>query len=683
MYGSGFDVGQIIICKFGLEDDSESIARLASSTSLQCFSRAGEAGNVTIGIGNSDVGFTYSKTPFELVEVTRIIRVYPTQVPVNTDTQITIEGFGLSRSSHFICWIDSEHYFQAIPVSLSELVCTVFLKMSMEYSLYIIDKTGVKVFASTLCSLIVPEVLHVRKVYRNESRMIVFAVAGPFDIKHVCCCHKNTAVYTWSPVATSGLNIHCQLPKECQRAGLILEGSKRCEDKYLFEPSAIVKMIDIFPSTILSGTWNTIRIFGSFSSSNAYQCVIADQSISATKISDREILCKISPLCEGKHELNVFSDTIEVLTAHVICLCLKFKVQPSLGPMLGGTLVTLTSTSGLNMSEFKIRVGETPVSFWTGPSSEFYFQVPPTTPGWNLIAVQWKFEAPSLLKFFTTGIPKVTAVHPPLGEVSEISPVKVLGEGFISASTKLKFGLYLAHEISVVSSSFLLCKCPRANIEGTVPISITTNEVDYFSYDVSFTFMQMPRIFAVFPTSVPLSGGVGISIFGTNLHSDRVEINVLVGRKKAITTLLTSTVLMSLCPELDEVANLSVALSVGNTLIEGDRIPLHVSQEVSLLRVVPTLSYDGSQVTLTLHGAGFHERMIASIGNKRLSCLVNDVQSAVCESEALSLGNSWLHILGSGIEPVLLQVLERPKVYSVQPTEMSKAESGTITLFGQ
>eukprot|EP00960_Hanusia_phi_P078025 768770-Hanusia_phi.AAC.2 len=193
----------------------------------------------------------------------------------------------------------------------------------------------------------------------------------------------------------------------------------------------------------------------------------------------------------------------------------------------------------------------------------------------------------------------------------------------------------------------------------------------------------MPRIFAVFPTSVPLSGGVGISIFGTNLHSDRVEINVLVGRKKAITTLLTSTVLMSLCPELDEVANLSVALSVGNTLIEGDRIPLHVSQEVSLLRVVPTLSYDGSQVTLTLHGAGFHERMIASIGNKRLSCLVNDVQSAVCESEALSLGNSWLHILGSGIEPVLLQVLERPKVYSVQPTEMSKAESGTITLFGQ
>eukprot|EP00960_Hanusia_phi_P054058 762525-Hanusia_phi.AAC.2 len=94
MYGSGFDVGQIIICKFGLEDDSESIARLASSTSLQCFSRAGEAGNVTIGIGNSDVGFTYSKTPFELVEVTRIIRVYPTQVPVNTDTQITIEGSG-------------------------------------------------------------------------------------------------------------------------------------------------------------------------------------------------------------------------------------------------------------------------------------------------------------------------------------------------------------------------------------------------------------------------------------------------------------------------------------------------------------------------------------------------------------------------------------------------------------
>ncbi|EKX44536.1 hypothetical protein GUITHDRAFT_139763 [Guillardia theta CCMP2712] len=91
LYGAGFDVGQGIRCKFGLEDESESMAQISSSTALHCISRPGKAQNLTIGIGNSVIGFTFTKTPFELLEVMRIFRVYPTKVPVNRDTQITIE----------------------------------------------------------------------------------------------------------------------------------------------------------------------------------------------------------------------------------------------------------------------------------------------------------------------------------------------------------------------------------------------------------------------------------------------------------------------------------------------------------------------------------------------------------------------------------------------------------------
>ncbi|MGW5344236.1 IPT/TIG domain-containing protein [Streptomyces sp. HUAS TT3] len=186
-------------------------------------------------------------------------------------------------------------------------------------------------------------------------------------------------------------------------------------------------------------------------------------------------------------------------------------ISPNQGSTGGGTLVTIT---GANLS------GTTAVTFGTKPATNVtnvsptqVTAVSPSGFGSVGVTVTTPGGTSNPIPFFYVGAPFKSTLQPLSGALAGGNTVTLSGVGLATA-TSVSFGANTATP-TVLSDTQLTVTVPAGAAAGPVGVSVTTAGGTHNG--MSYTYVDVPTVTAVTPTSGPTSGGTGVTITGTNL----------------------------------------------------------------------------------------------------------------------------------------------------------------------
>lgn len=227
-------------------------------------------------------------------------------------------------------------------------------------------------------------------------------------------------------------------------------------------------------------------------------------------------------------------------------------IAPTLGPLSGGTVITITGTGFDTTGATTVNVVPTGATLGTAnaatavscsSSTLCTATSPPAsapsglTPADVLVTVGGLTSAASSADVFTYDTaPIVTGLTPSTGSQSGGTSVTINGSGFdTSATSTVHFGLVDILNVACVSSSACVVNSPAAT--GTVDVTVTdpggtsaVTPADQFTYTAATT----PIITSVAPNQGVTAGGTVVTINGSNLtNASTVSPQILFGATAA------------------------------------------------------------------------------------------------------------------------------------------------------
>lgn len=187
-------------------------------------------------------------------------------------------------------------------------------------------------------------------------------------------------------------------------------------------------------------------------------------------------------------------------------------ISPNQGSTGGGTTVTITGTNLANTSSVKF--GTTPATSVTNVSPTQVTAISPAGSGTVGVTLTTPGGTSNPLSFFYVGAPFKAGLSQNSGPSAGTNTITINGTG-LSTATSVSFGAN-AVTPTVVSDSVLSVVVP-AGAAGSVGVSVTT--AGGSNNGLSYTYIDVPTITAVAPTSGAASGGTAVTITGTNLAS--------------------------------------------------------------------------------------------------------------------------------------------------------------------
>ncbi|WP_111619789.1 IPT/TIG domain-containing protein [Paenibacillus pabuli] len=194
------------------------------------------------------------------------------------------------------------------------------------------------------------------------------------------------------------------------------------------------------------------------------------------------------------------------------------SVSPTSGPTTGGTTVTLNGTN-LNGAT-AVKFGATAATSYTVNSAT---QITATAPAGSAGTVDVTVTTPggtsttsAADQYTYIAAPTITSVSPTWGPTSGGTTVTLTGTNLTDA-TAVKFGATEATSYTVNSATQITATAP-AGSAGTVDVTVTTpGGTSTTSAADQYTYIAMPTITSMSPTSGPTTGGTTVTLTGTNL----------------------------------------------------------------------------------------------------------------------------------------------------------------------
>jgi len=197
------------------------------------------------------------------------------------------------------------------------------------------------------------------------------------------------------------------------------------------------------------------------------------------------------------------------------------SVSPNSGPVVGGTVVTITGTD--------FQSGAT-VTFGQSPATPVVFssatQLKATTPAHAAGPVDvivrnpdtQSATVPGGFTFQPVPAPTISGLQPTSGPAAGGTLVTITGTNFLAGAT-VSFGGEPATPVTVTSSTQIDTVTP-AHAAGVVDVWVTNLDGQLATLASGFTYvLPPPTISGVSPTTGPIGGGTVVTIFGTNFQN--------------------------------------------------------------------------------------------------------------------------------------------------------------------
>ena len=193
-------------------------------------------------------------------------------------------------------------------------------------------------------------------------------------------------------------------------------------------------------------------------------------------------------------------------------------ISPTSGPIAGGTSVIITGT--YLTAATAVNFGSTNATSYTINSAT---QITATAPAGSagavdiiVITVGGTSATSSGDQFTYVAAPAVSGISPTYGPTTSGTSVVITGTNLTAASA-VKFGSTNATSYTVNSATQITASSP-AGSPGTVDIKVTTTGgTSATSSADQFTYIGIPNVSGVSPSSGPTTGSTSVVITGTNL----------------------------------------------------------------------------------------------------------------------------------------------------------------------
>ncbi|WP_406275660.1 IPT/TIG domain-containing protein [Nocardia sp. NBC_00881] len=187
-------------------------------------------------------------------------------------------------------------------------------------------------------------------------------------------------------------------------------------------------------------------------------------------------------------------------------------VVPNVGPVTGGTTVVLTGT-GLTGAT-AVNFGGTPATSFTVNSATQITAVAPAGTGTVPITVTTGGGTSNGVAYTYVAVPALTTVVPNVGPVTGGTTVVITGTG-LTGATAVNFGGTPATSFTVNSATQITAVAPA----GTGTVQVTVNTPGGTSNGVAFTYVAVPTLTTLVPSSGPVAGGTTVVLTGTGLST--------------------------------------------------------------------------------------------------------------------------------------------------------------------
>ncbi|MFE3800415.1 beta strand repeat-containing protein, partial [Nocardia tengchongensis] len=186
-------------------------------------------------------------------------------------------------------------------------------------------------------------------------------------------------------------------------------------------------------------------------------------------------------------------------------------VVPNVGPVTGGSTVTLTGTGLAGATG--VSFGGVPASFAVDSATQITAVVPPGTAGTVLVTATTAGGTSNGVAYTYVAVPTLITAVPNVGPITGGTTVVLTGTN-LTGATAVSFGGTPATSFTVDSATQITAVTP-AGSAGTVLVTVTTagGTVD----GVSFTYVAVPTLITAVPNVGPITGGTTVVLAGTDL----------------------------------------------------------------------------------------------------------------------------------------------------------------------
>jgi hypothetical protein len=312
------------------------------------------------------------------------------------------------------------------------------------------------------------------------------------------------------------------------------------------------------------------------------------------------------------------------------------SVSPNLGPLAGGTTITITGTAFTGATAVTFvqttvnGTSQTPATSFTVDSDTQITAVAPAAPGGiagfadvRVIIPAGGSVSPNSDEFIWAAPPVVQAFQPPTGSTAGGNQVSIIGGGFTGA-TAVSFGSTPATSFRVIAGDEIFATAP-AHVPGRVSVTVATPGGTGTSV-LQYTYVApKPTVTGVSPNSGPTAGGNTVTITGTGFTgASNVSFGTIPAADFTVTsdTSITVTAPAGLARAIDVTVTTLGSTSVGSA-----------ADEYTYLAPACTTTITGTNPTPLTVTSG-------------LTCLVNATQNGqitVAPGAGLSVTGSTIH----------------------------------------
>jgi hypothetical protein len=189
--------------------------------------------------------------------------------------------------------------------------------------------------------------------------------------------------------------------------------------------------------------------------------------------------------------------------------------HPSLGPIRGGTLVTITGRGFVDHAHRCIFDADASETVYKS-STQLTCISPPHVEGRIFLTLDNVRTGGMAKKLFFLYSPPIVlhGINPKSGAVKGGTAVSVLGSSLVASKDfRCKFGDTITANATVMSHIAVVCLSP-AHPVGAVPVEVSNNGFDFTDMDYEFMYQDV-SIVRIIPSSGPGTGGTLVSVFGS------------------------------------------------------------------------------------------------------------------------------------------------------------------------
>ncbi|MEU7764831.1 ice-binding family protein [Nocardia sp. NPDC049190] len=283
------------------------------------------------------------------------------------------------------------------------------------------------------------------------------------------------------------------------------------------------------------------------------------------------------------------------------------SLTPSFGPPAGLNSVVITGSGFANVGPLTVRFGTNATTFTIDSNTQITAIVPPGTGTVN-VTVQALLDGTSNPLPYVYGVlpvPTLTSISPASGPAAGGTVVVLTGTN-LTGVTAVSFGGTPATSFTVNSSTQITAVAP-AHSAGTVSVTVTAPGGT--SNGVAFTYIAVPTLTSITPSSGPPSGGTVVVLTGTGLTG--VTAVSFGGTPATLFTVNSDTQITVLTPAHSAGAVLVTVTTPGGT---SNGVAFTYIAVPILLTVVPNVGPATGGTVVVLTGTGLTGATAVSFG---------------------------------------------------------------------